>query len=222
MKKVLKGIKTIVDIILTILILAFVVVVCLQRFSNNEISLFSYRMFTVVSGSMEPEYKIGDVLIAKETKPSEIKVGDDVSYLGNSGTFDGKVVTHRVIKIEKDIEGKYVFHTKGVANLVEDPLVHESQLYGVVKRKDVVLSFIYKVVATKQGMFLFIGIPILYMVGSEIISFMLEKEEKRRRKLKEKKNSEEDNSDKEEVNNEKIKTSSENKKMKNTKKVTKK
>lgn len=221
MKKVLKGIKIIVDIVLTILVLAFVMVVCLQRFSNNEISLFSYRMFTVVSGSMEPEYNIGDVLIAKETKPSDIKVGDDVSYLGNSGTFNGKVVTHRVIKIEKDIEGKYVFHTKGLANLVEDPLVYESQLYGVVTRKATLLSFVYKIVSTKNGMFLFVVIPILYVIGSEMISFMLEKEEKRRRKLKEKKKSEEVEV-KEEVNNEKTKTSDEDKKVKKNKKVTKK
>ena len=223
MKKILKGIKVVVDIVLTVLVLAFVLVVCLQRFSNNEISLFSYRMFTVVSGSMEPEYNIGDVLIAKETKPSDIKVGDDVSYLGNSSTFNGKVVTHRVIKIEKDIEGKYIFHTKGLANLVEDPLVYESQLYGVVKRKDVVLSFIYKMVATKQGMFLFIGVPILYIIGSEIISIMLEREEKRRKKLKEKKNEENSEVDEEkEVKSEKVKATSEDKKVKKTKKVTKK
>lgn len=221
MKKILKIFKTIVDVLITVLVLAFVMVVCLQRFSNNEISLFSYRMFTVVSGSMEPEYNIGDVLISKETKPSDIKVGDDVSYLGNSGTFNGKVVTHRVIKIEKDIEGKYVFHTKGIANLVADPLVHESQLYGVVVRKAEILSFVYKIVATKNGMFLFIGIPILYIIGSEMISFMLEREEKRRRKLKEKNKDELENKE-EQVKEEKPKTNEKSKVSKKSKKDVKK
>ena len=185
MKKILKIFKTIVDIVLTVLVIAFVLVVCLQRFSNNEISFAGYRMFTVVSGSMLPEYEIGDVLISKEVDPSTIKVGDDVSYLGKSGTFKDKVVTHRVIKIDEDVDGKTVFHTKGLANLIEDPIVYEDQIYGVVKKKDAVLSFVYKCVATKEGMFLFIGIPILYIIGSEMISFMLEKEEKRRAKLRE-------------------------------------
>ena len=184
MKKLFKVLKSIINIAITLMVIAFVLVVCLQRFSNNEISIFSYRMFTVVSGSMVPEYEIGDVLISKETDPALIKVGDDVSYLGKSGTFKDKVVTHRVIKIEKDADGKYVFHTKGIANIVADPVVHEDQLYGVVKRKDILLSFVYKCVSTKTGMFLFVGIPILYIIGSEMLSFMLEKEEERRKKLK--------------------------------------
>ena len=56
----------------------FILSVCLQRFSNNKLSILNYRMFTVISGSMEPLYKIGDVLIAKEVKPEDIKVGDKI------------------------------------------------------------------------------------------------------------------------------------------------
>lgn len=187
MKKILSIFKRIVDVVLTIFVLMFVLVVCLQRFSNNEISLFSYRMFTVLSESMAPTYKIGDVLISKEVDPKEIKVGDDVSYLGKSGTFADKVVTHRVVEIETDKDGKYVFHTKGVANPTEDPLVYEDQIYGVIVHEAKLLSYVYKCVSNPNGMFIFIVIPILYVIGSEMIYFMLDKEEKRRNKLKEEK-----------------------------------
>ncbi len=187
MKKVLSIFKKVFDIVLTLFVILFVLVVCLQRFSNNEISIFKYRMFTVVSGSMVPEYNIGEVLISKEINTEDIKVGDDVSYLGESGTFKGKVVTHRVVKIGKDADGNKVFRTKGLANLVEDPVVYPDQIYGVVVHKAILLSFIYKCVGTPTGMFIFIVIPVLYIVGSEMIYIMLEKEEKRRNKLKEKK-----------------------------------
>ncbi len=187
MRKVLSICKKIVDVLLTMFVIAFVLVVCLQRFSNNEISLFSFRMFTVVSGSMEPEYNIGDVLISKEVEPEKIEVGDDVSYLGKSGTFNGKVVTHRVIEIDRDKDNKLVFHTKGLANPAEDPLVYEDQLYGVVVYQAKILSMIYKCVSNPNGMFFFIVIPILYVIGSEMIYFMLDREEKRRIKLKESK-----------------------------------
>lgn len=190
MKKVLGLIKKIVDVLLTLFVISFVLVVCLQRFSNNQISIFKYRMFTVLTLSMEPEYKRGDVLISKEVSPDKIKVGDDVTYLGTSGSFKGKVVTHRVIDIDKDVDGKLIFHTKGLANLIEDPVVYEDQIYGVVVHKDKVLSFIYKCIGTSTGMFIFIVIPILYVVGSEMIYIMLEKEEKRRNKLKERKEEE--------------------------------
>lgn len=195
MKKVLSFIKKIVDILLTLFVISFVLVVCLQRFSNNQISIFKYRMFTVVSGSMEPEYNIGEVLISKEVNPDKIKVGDDVSYLGKSGTFKDKVVTHRVVAIEKDVDGKRIFRTKGLSNLAEDPVVYEDQLYGVVVHEAKVLSLIYKCVGTPTGMFVFIVIPVLYIVGSEMIYIMLEKEEKRRNKLKEKNKEEETKSD---------------------------
>lgn len=182
MKKIFKILKGIVNTIVVVFVLAFVLIVCLQRFSDNKFSFLSYRMFTVVTGSMEPKYNIGDVLIAKEKEPSEIKIGDAISYVGAKGDLKDKVVTHEVVDITKDENGDYLFHSKGIVNLVEDPVVHESQLYGVVIYKSKILSYIYKVIGTKIGMFIFIVIPILYIIVSEIITMLMEKEEKRRNK----------------------------------------
>ena len=139
-----------------IILVSFILVVCLQRFSNNKISIFNYRMFTVISGSMKPKYDIGDVLIAKWIEPSEIKVGDTISYSGTKGDFSGKVITHQVIKIEKNIKGEYIFHAKGLANLVEDPVVSADQIYGVVMYRSFILSTVYRIVATNIGFYLFI------------------------------------------------------------------
>ena len=172
--------KGIINILLMIFCILFVLVVCLQRFSNNKLAFFDYRMFTVVSGSMEPRYMIGDVLIAKRVPAEEIKVGDSISYLGKRGSFNGMIITHEVIDIEKDASGKYIFHTKGLTNIVEDPIVDYDQVYGKIIRKSTILSFIYMIVGSKYGLFLFIIIPLFYIIGSEILSFMLEKEEKRR------------------------------------------
>jgi signal peptidase len=182
--KIFKGIMTTIKVLIGIVLVGFVIVVALQRFSNNQISFFNFRMFTVVSGSMKPKYDIGDVLISKEVDASTIKVGDAVSYLGAAGDFKNKVITHEVVKIEKDANGKYIFHTKGLANLVEDPVISESQIYGIVIYKSLLLSAIYRVVATNIGFYLIIILPLMYIVGSEVISAMLNKEEKRREKLK--------------------------------------
>ncbi len=180
--KGLKIVKSVLNFVIALLVILFVIVVVLQRFSNNKLSFFNFRMFTVVSGSMKPTYDIGDVLISKEIDASKIKVGDTISYLGRAGSFRDKVITHKVVGIEKDENGKYVFRTKGTANLVEDPLVYQDQLYGVVVYKVKLLSLIYKIVSTKYGMLIFVIIPLFYVIGSEILSFMLEKEEKRRSK----------------------------------------
>lgn len=165
-----------------IIFILFILMVCLQRFSNNRISIFNFRLFTVISGSMEPKYKIGDVLVAVETEPEDVKVGDTISYLGTRGSFKDKVITHEVIKIEQDKEGKRYFHAKGLANAIEDPIVEESQLYGVVKYRVFTLSLIYKVVGTPIGFLVFVVVPILYTIGSEMLTSLLEKEEQKRNK----------------------------------------
>ena len=182
-KKIFKIIKGIINTIIVAVVLSFVLIVCLQRFSNNRISFFNYRIFKVVTGSMEPKYKIGDILIAKETEPSKIKIGDSISYLAQKGEIRNNVVTHEVVNITKSENGEYLFHSKGLVNLVEDPVVHESQLYGVVVYKTKLLSFVRRIISTDIGMLLLIIIPILYIIISEMIVTLIEKEEKRRTKV---------------------------------------
>lgn len=176
-------IKKVIRIFIVIVLVAFILVVCLQRFSDNKISFFNYRMFTVISGSMKPKYDIGDVLISKKVDASALKVGDTISYLGESGDFRNKVITHQIVGINKDENGKYIFHAKGLANLVEDPVVYERQLYGKVIYRSFILSVIYKIVGTNLGFYLFIIIPLIYIIGSEVITTLLNKEEKRRKAL---------------------------------------
>lgn len=190
MKKALSILKKILNIVVIILVISFLLMVILQRFTNNEISFFNYRMFTVASGSMAPEYEVGDVLISRKTPEDEIKVGDSITYLGKQGSVKGKVVTHEVTRIEQDEEGTYIFHTKGKANLIEDPPVYTEQIYGVVVYNPKFLSFVYKIINTQYGLFIFVVLPIFYIIGSEMLAAMLEKEEERRQKLKDKKEQE--------------------------------
>ncbi|MDD4187909.1 MAG: signal peptidase I [Bacilli bacterium] len=176
----LKIIIEIIKIFSLMLIFAFILTVYLQKLSKNELPFFNYRMFTVISGSMEPKYNIGDVLFAKEVSPEEIKVGDAISYRGLVGTFKDKIITHEVVKINQDESGKYYFNTKGLTNLIEDPIVYEDQLFGAIKYKSPILSLIYKIINTNIGFFLCIIIPIVGIIGYELLSTLLAKEDKRR------------------------------------------
>lgn len=185
--KVLKYIFKAIQILVYVVLALFVFVVVLQRFSDNKISFFNYRMFTVISESMAPKYKVGDILVSKEVDPSKIKVGDVISYKGTSGSFQDKIITHQVTEINKNSSGKYVFHAKGLANIIEDPLVYEDQLYGVVVYKTKILSLIYKIIATPVGFILFVLIPITVTIGTEIIENKMEKIEKSKKKRQEKK-----------------------------------
>ena len=97
---VLKLINNIVYVILFLIVASVLFVVILQRASNNDIALGGIRIFNIVSESMVPKYNIGDVLVVKSIEPQNIKVGDDIAYIGQESTFNQKIVTHQVIKID--------------------------------------------------------------------------------------------------------------------------
>ena len=120
-------IKTITTIFLILLIL----IIAIQRFSNNSIAIGGIRVFTIITESMYPEYEVGDMIICKNTSPDNIKVGDNVVYNGEVDDFKGKVVTHKVIDKWKTVDG-YRFSTKGVNNMIEDPLITDKQIIGKV------------------------------------------------------------------------------------------
>ena len=117
--------------ILTMMIIFISLVIVIQRVTNNEQAFLGFRLFRVQTGSMIPKYKIGDVILVKQKNTDKIKVGEDVTYIGSSGVMKGKMVTHRVIQIE-EIDGKKAFHTQGIANTAEDPIVYAEQINGIV------------------------------------------------------------------------------------------
>ena len=142
--KVLKFIWNLLYTLMFVLVVLMLLVVVMQRATNNNITIGGIRMFSVATGSMVPVYEVGDILIAKEISPEDIKVGDDIIYQGKEGSFSGKIVTHRVISIEKQEDNNYKIITQGVANTAQDPEIDQTQVYGKVIYKVHSLSFLQK------------------------------------------------------------------------------
>lgn len=177
-KRIFKGIR----IFIIVVIIMFASFICLQRFTNNEFSIFGYRLFSVATGSMAPMYNVGDVLLVREADTSTLTIGDDITYMGNVSSYKDKLVTHRIIEIEIK-NGKKFFHTKGIASVSEDPLVSEEQVLGKVHKKLKLLSSLHLFIKTPGGFLLCVVLPILFLIGSEIIQTMLENYEIKRNKL---------------------------------------
>ena len=60
-------------------------------------SVLGIKMFCIISGSMEPEIYVNDLIIIKEVSKEEIFKGDIITFVN-----DGEVITHRVKKMEKN------------------------------------------------------------------------------------------------------------------------
>ena len=200
--KALKLIGNILYILLFVIIVLMLVVVILQRVSDNSISLGGYRLFTVATGSMEPKYEVGDILISKEINQSDIKVGDDIVYRGKEGSFNGKVVTHQVVSI-RDEEGNKKIITKGIANTEEDPEIDGTQVYGKVIYKVQTLSFISQIIKNIYVFYFIIFVPIAIIIFRQIRYYLRKdddedesKEEKIIEETKEDKYQEKDGDDK--------------------------
>lgn len=200
--KALKLIGNILYILLFVIIVLMLVVVILQRVSDNSISLGGYRLFTVATGSMEPKYEVGDILISKEINQSDIKVGDDIVYRGKEGSFNGKVVTHQVVSI-RDEEGNKKIITKGIANTEEDPEIDGTQVYGKVIYKVQTLSFISQIIKNIYVFYFIIFVPIAIIIFRQIRYYLRKdddedenKEEKIIEETKKDKDQEKDGDDK--------------------------
>lgn len=173
--KFIKLLFNIIKVLVWIFVIIIVLLIAIQRLFNNEVSLGSYRMFTVATGSMEPEYKVYDVIISKEEPLDQIKVGDDLVYLGKERDYKDKIITHRVINIENE-DGKYLFTTKGIANEVADPVVEGNQVYGIVVYRPYLLSFLSHILNNSYGLYFLIIVPLAFLILLEILDRIKDKE----------------------------------------------
>lgn len=112
--------------------------------------ILSQHMNVVVSGSMEPVFYRGDIVIVEksdffglqEFNPLDVKKGDIIIY--NANWFLEPVI-HRIIDIKEDENGVY-YITKGDNNPVPDPeKVRPSQVTARVIKIDNHLLIIPKI-----------------------------------------------------------------------------
>lgn len=106
----MRGIKRILDI------LGGLIYVCIISCLLIAAPMIAgYRPVVVLSGSMEPVYKVGSVIYYKAQPFEKIEVGDAITFRGIGGDV---LVTHRVV--EKHPES-WTFETQGDANGSRDP-----------------------------------------------------------------------------------------------------
>jgi len=73
--------------------------------------IYGYKPLVVLSGSMEPTYKVGSIIYYKEVLESDLEVGDAITFSLGNETF----ITHRIVNINDGL-----YQTKGDANNTPD------------------------------------------------------------------------------------------------------
>ena len=123
-QRILDIVRTVLIILLSIGIVIWAILFAVSRSSSK--SIFGYRYYTVITPSMEPTYKVGDVVIVKLANADEIKVDDVITF--NPSSDPDTYLTHRVTEVLPNYQGSGVtcFKTKGDANDTEDSFIIDS------------------------------------------------------------------------------------------------
>ncbi|CAM2932110.1 signal peptidase I [Prescottella defluvii] len=74
--------------------------------------------YTVLTGSMEPTYPPGTLVVVKPVDAGTLGVGDAITFQWESGKVD--VVTHRITAVQYSAKGELRFTTQGDANRAPD------------------------------------------------------------------------------------------------------
>ena len=172
-----KKIKLIFKVIIYIIILPITIyntyLLIMSYFKPNEIpSFFGIKSYEVISESMQPTLKIGDVVIIKnDIDKINFKIGDIISYRKGKA-----VITHRIVAFEND---KYI--TKGEYNSFNDEeKVKFEEIEGKVIFKIPFLGKIFFFLSNKV-VILLITI-LLYLMYIYIIKTQIKKKVRRKKR----------------------------------------
>lgn len=81
--------------------------------------VLGYRTETMLTASMAPQIKVGDVTVVTAVPVAQVVPGDVISYA--IPIDDHRVVSHRVVSVTPNADGSYTLQTKGDANAANDP-----------------------------------------------------------------------------------------------------
>ena len=104
---------------------------------HTGVSFFGYKIYSISSGSMQPEYKVGSLVLVKSGEINDAEVGDVIVFAAPA--LSGKPAFHRIIKsteaghivkgdnnehadnlavTENEYVGKAVFHVNITADFI--------------------------------------------------------------------------------------------------------
>lgn len=154
----------ILDLVLVLLIVAALL---FARSENPDKTIFGYRIYIVLSNSMEPEIPEGSMVLVRQTDPASLQVGDDITFHTEDDTH--QVVTHRIVQILQDYDGtgQPGFVTQGVARSTPDSEVRPAA--SVLGRVSLSVPLLGYVLAFFQSNLFIILLLILIGVVSAVV-----------------------------------------------------
>ncbi len=164
---------TVIGIVLCVILIPMLIInITLIIKSNTDKdsvpSIGGYVPMIVLTDSMYPDIKSGDLIICHTIKAEDVKEQDVIAFFDPAGN-GSSVVTHRVVEIVTE-DGKLSFRTKGDNNNIEDKVsVPAENLVGIYKTRIPLLGNVAMFMQTTTGLIVCIALPIILLVGYDIL-----------------------------------------------------
>ena len=162
---------TLINILSVLIIGAAVIVLCLVLMTKpgEAPSIGGYTVFRVTTGSMRPTYDIDTMILVKKTDPSEIKVGDVISFYSADPALEGSVNTHRVTEVSQEGD-HWKYTTKGDSNNAVDQYGTDSDaLIGKVIASSLILGKLARLVSNPLIFIPVILIPLAIILITNVV-----------------------------------------------------
>lgn len=158
-------------------ILALNVVLIVQGFTQDASvmpNIAGKFPLMVQSGSMSPTIEVGDLIIVQAPEKGQTFGVDDVVTFWD-GAPGGPLVTHRIVEITTDDDGKTAYRTKGDANSAQDgTLIYDKDIVGTYVMRIPFLGDVAMFMQTIPGLIVCVILPLALFIVYDVI---------RRRKL---------------------------------------
>ena len=147
--------------ILAALWLGSIVLVVLLALATNIGPRLGLEVFAIRGGSMSPAIPLGAAVIAAQTSPDAIQVGDVVTIRADNGV----IYTHRVVEVDAS-EADHWLRTKGDANTTADAApVPVASVVGVVDLSIPLLGYLIVMLGTLPGIVSFLAYAVALLAA---------------------------------------------------------
>ena len=178
----LRGVLRIAGGILTVALVgvivgALVVAVASRQTPDGPAAFRGRAALTVLSGSMTPTFRTGDVILDRIVTPAgaaALPVGTIITFRsGLTSAGRPMLITHRIVgtaTVQGAATSQRAYVTKGDANNSPDQaLVAPAQIVGVYILRVPYLGYVSAFVRRPLGFALIVVLPAVYLIGGEFL-----------------------------------------------------
>ena len=183
-RTIFKTISSVIFAFLMLIVIAIIIYVARISYlsSNGRINESKINFYTILTQSMWPNIKAGDIIVTYKTDNNVYEEGDIITFVSNDVANVGITITHRIDRVYFE-DSKILYRTKGDNNNVADSKgVEPSNVIGKVVMKIPKAGYIQQFLVTKTGWIVAVVVPCFGVLVYDLVRMfkrMMKKKSKR-------------------------------------------